>query len=202
MSTVISCVVEGHGEVAALPQLVRRIVQSADPQVHLVLPQPNRQPRSRLVQSAELHRAVRFAASRVGPSPGGVLVLLDADDDCPKTFAPQLLDVARAAAAHTPVEVVLAEREYEAWFLAAASSLAGHRQLPQDLTDHPDPQTPRDAKGWLREHLPPGQTYSETVDQPPLTARLDLTLARQRASSFDKLCRAVHTLAGTSDPNP
>ena len=33
--------------------------------------------------------------------------------------------------------------------------------------------------------------YSETVDQPALTAKMDLDLCRERSPSFDKLCREL-----------
>jgi hypothetical protein len=55
------------------------------------------------------------------------LVLLDADDDCPAELGPKIQDRARQVVPHRSVSVVLANREYEAWFLAAAGSLHGQR---------------------------------------------------------------------------
>ena len=70
--------------------------------------------------------------SWVGPS-GGILVLLDADDDCPAELAPTLLNRARSARPDCRVSVVLANREFEAWFLASAQSLAGRFGFPADI---------------------------------------------------------------------
>jgi hypothetical protein len=191
---VISCVVEGHGEVRALPVLVRRLVPRLFPGEYVEVPQPHRQNRSKLMRAGELERAVDFAAMRVRGGPGGVLVLLDADDDCPAESGPQLLARAKAAAPDLPTEVVLANREYEAWFLAGLSSLSGSRGLKEQLADYPDPEFPRDAKGRLQSYMREGTTYSETIDQAPLSARLDLDLARQRSASLDKLVRGIEAI--------
>ena len=89
------------------------------------------------------------------------------------------------------IRVVLAQREYEAWFLAAADSIAGHRELAGDTTAPADPESVRDAKGWLTSRMPPGRAYRETRDQPALTMMFDLDQAKRGAQSFDKLWRTV-----------
>jgi hypothetical protein len=103
-----------------------------------------------------------------------------------------MLATARRVSGQTPVEVVMAVREFEAWFLAGAASLAGKRSLPADLAPPRDPESPRNAKGWLDERMENG--YSETIDQPALTATFDLLAARSASSSFDKLVRALGAL--------
>src|SRR2546426_7135782 len=45
-----------------------------------------------------------------------------------------------------PCAVVLAHREYEAWFLASLESLRGRRGIRGDAEAHPDPEEPRDRK--------------------------------------------------------
>lgn len=69
----IACVVEGHGEVEALPVLLRRISAALEPSVPLVIPRPIRIPRTRLVKQPELQRAMVLASRTAGPG-GGVLV--------------------------------------------------------------------------------------------------------------------------------
>jgi hypothetical protein len=90
--------------------------------------------------------------------------------------------------------VVLAKKEYESWFLAAAQSLRGQRGLPADLATPATPESIRGAKEWLRKHLPSSRKYSETLDQPELTRYFDLQQARKKADSFDKCFRAVAAL--------
>ena len=83
--------------------------------------------------------------------------------------------------------MVLANREYEARFLAAAQSLDGQRGFRLDPADGVDPEVPRDAKGWIGLRMA-GGAYREITDQPALTARMDLNQARARSRSFRKLC--------------
>jgi hypothetical protein len=179
----VRCVVEGHGDVAALPVLLRRIAHELFA-IHVDVRPPIRQPRHRVVKPGELERAVDLAARQAGAG-GLVVVGLDADDDCPATLGPQLLARAQGPAGIVPVIVVLAEREYESWFLAAARSLRGQRGLPTDLEAPDDAGRVRDAKGWLGSRM---DGYRETLDQPALTATFSLDEALTSAS-FAKLVR-------------
>lgn len=132
-AVTIACVVEGHGEVDALPVLLRRLVierispGSPPPNV----PRPHRIPKGSL-KAGQLEKAVAAAGNRVLGA-GGILVLVDADDDCPGVEGPEWLARARKARSDKPIAVVFAKREFEAWFLAGASSLAGKRGLSTDL---------------------------------------------------------------------
>ena len=189
----IACIVEGHGDVAAIPILLHRIVREIDSSLRLYVPAPAiRVPRSSIVKPGEVERAVELAALKTNAS-GGILILVDADEDCPATLGPALLTRAKTARSDRPIAVVLAKQEYEAWFLAAAASLRGQQGLFETLEPPADPEGISGAKGWLRERMAPNRKYSETIDQPALTALFDLDAARQ-ASSFDKLCRDVSFL--------
>ena len=123
------------------------------------------------------------------------LILLDANSDCPRELAPNVLERAQAARSDHRIQVVLAKMEYEAWFLAVADSLAGLRGIGDDAQAPDDPESIRDAKGWLTRRMTPGRSYREVRDQPALTARMDLQRARSRAPSFDKMWRAVSGFA-------
>ncbi|MEO8596408.1 MAG: DUF4276 family protein [Candidatus Solibacter sp.] len=185
----IACIVEGHGETAALPALLRRM--DAEGGLRVVV--AGRVNRTTVVKPGELESQVEAAALSVRPR-GAVLILLDSDDDCPKELAPKLLERAMLASIGLPVAVVLAEREFETWFVAAAESLAGHRNLPPALTCPANPERIRDAKGWLSSQMPANRPYSPPRDQPALAAIFDIPTARERAPSFDKFCREVERL--------
>jgi len=145
------------------------------------------------VLPGELERAVELAGRGLR-SFGVVLILVDSDDDCPKELAPALLERARQVARDRwRVSVILAKSEFETWFIAAAESIAGHAGLPAGLRPPADPESIRDAKGWLQKAMPPGRRYSETIDQLSLARTMDLSAAR-RAPSFDKMCREVERL--------
>lgn len=190
MSVSIACIVEGEGEVEAVPLLIRRIAVAACPDVVVdIVSPPIRIARSKLMKAGELERAIELAARQAG-SLGAILVLIDSDDECPAYLAPQLHARAERARKGFPISIVLAKREFEAWFLAAAESLRGRRGLRTDMTAPNDPEVIRDAKGWLRDRMPAGRRYRETLDQPALAAVFDLQTAR-KCGSFDKYYREV-----------
>lgn len=185
-------VVEGKGEVESVPLLIRRVGgERCDPPVYPEVERPIRIPASKLRKSDELRRVVQLAASRAGAG-GSVLVLMDADDDCPAKLAPALLQTV-GVRADVSVGVVLAKREYEAWFLAGLVSLRGRRGISDDAD--PPAEAIRGAKEWLQARMTDGATYSPSIDQPALTHHLDLELAR-RADSFDKCVREIRRLIG------
>lgn len=194
MRVQIACVVEGHGEVESVPLLIRRIAHEFDPELQVMVPHPVRVTKSKLLKPGELERATELAALKAGGR-GGVLILLDSDEDCPAQLGPELLGRVRLARADLPSSVVLAKREFESWFLASAESLRGNRGLPEGLESPEQPEEVAGAKEWLTNNML-GGTYASTVDQASLTNALDFTLAR-RAESFDKCYREILFLLET-----
>lgn len=191
----ISPIVEGHGEVAAVPVLLRRIAAQAGTDRVVNVSRPFRVQRQNFLKPREIERSVEFVASRSG-SGGRILILLDSNSDCPKTLAAKILKRAQKARSDRIIRVVLAKMEYEAWFLAAAESVAGRRDILPDIDPPSDPEGVRDAKGWISQQMEPGRSYSPSTDQPALTAVFDLAAARKGAPSFDKLYRTVESLLG------
>lgn len=122
-----------------------------------------------------------------------ILVLLDADKDCPAVLGPDLLERARRARSDRTVRVVLAKAEYEAWFLAAAVSIGGQCGLPEHIEAPGDPESIRNAKRWLAKQMGPGKGYYPARELVALTRRFDLQAARS-APSFDKMWRDVAAL--------
>jgi len=151
-----------------------------------------RKHRGAIIRPGELERDVELAARYLG-GPGAILILLDADDDCPAHLGPELLQRARSSHAHLELSVVLAMREFESWFLAGAASLAGQGKLASGLESPANVETIRDAKGWLSQHRGSRAGYSPTIHQASFAACIDLEQARS-APSFDKFCRDVARL--------
>ena len=81
------------------------------------------------------------------------------------------------AAGGMPCWVVIAHREYEAWFLAAIESLRGHRNVRSDAEAHANPENPRAAKKRFELPLRTSTSYIETTDQPVFSAKLSLSVA-------------------------
>ncbi|MDP2984354.1 MAG: DUF4276 family protein [Candidatus Latescibacter sp.] len=186
----IAAIVEGYGDVEAVPLLIRRITGEIDPAITIDI-HSLRVPACKLIKTGELERTVELAARKLGGD-GGILILIDCDWDggCPKTDAHALLNRARSTRSDMLISVVLAYKEYEAWFIAAAESLRGKRGLSETLTSVDNPEQIRGAKEWLSHQMPSNHSYSETLDQPALTALFDMQSAR-RANSFDKCYREI-----------
>ena len=119
----VAAIVEGDGEVRAFPVLLRRLNQWLSPDIPIDVLTPIRVRRDRFLnREEEFRRMLLLAASKSGAC-GWILVLLDADDDCPAELARSISERATRVVPHRRVSVVVANREYEAWFLAAAVSL-------------------------------------------------------------------------------
>lgn len=189
MTVKIGCIVEGHGEVGAVPILIRRLAARHYPELTTVIPTPIRIPRNKILKVGELERAVGLAVRSVGKQ-GAIFIILDSDDDCPAELGPALLRRISQVFRHAPIAIVLAKHEFEAWFLAAAASLRGKRGLRSDIDPPNDPEAIRGAKEWLHDRMQSGKTYRSKRDQPALAALFDIEQAR-RADSFDKCYRDI-----------
>lgn len=186
----VAAVVEGHGEVQAVPVLLRRIATELGFSVQV--PRPVRIRRNRVGRAGELERAVGLASRDAGAD-GSVLVLLDSDRDCPAQLAPMLARRAKTVRPDGVVRVVLAKTEFESWFLATATSIMGRRSIAESATPPAEPESVRDAKGVISSWMPDDRSYRPSRDQAALAAVFDLHAARS-APSFDKLWREVAEL--------
>lgn len=186
----ITPIVEGVGEVEALPLLLRRLWEWRTPTAPYPaeINPPIRVRRDRFLnRDREFERYLLLAHGKAQPN-GWILILFDADDDCPAQLGHEILQRARDILPTARVSVVLANREYEAWFIASANALNGCRgfELHDDIPPS-DPEAPRDAKGWIGKRMA-GKKYSEVLDQPALTQQMDLAAAHAASRSFRKLC--------------
>lgn len=183
------CVVEGHGEVQAMPALCFRILQYLKVDGWLVDENPIRQPRSQLVDESVaspkrpcllrgLDRVVALAHARPASA---IVVLCDSDDDCAAIWA---ADVQARVYAAVPLRAVMAVREFESWLVAnepKARESLGSRSA----------EAVRDAKGILRRAI--GE-YAPSLDQLPLSRLVDIDLTRTACRSFDKLVRSIEEI--------
>lgn len=206
---VIVPIVEGHGEVTAVPILIRRWLRQRNFHrffdVHLAGPvRASGKGALKVSHSADdelgVEHYVEIALLR---RPDIILVILDADEDCPQSLGPALLARARRLVPPDyPIGVVIAKREYEAWFLAAFPSsrfrdgLAGRtftlsrRSLPRGI----DVEAIADCKSYVA-GLIGVKKYEPTIHQPKLTEILPFTVGMTRRSrSFRKLLKELGKL--------
>lgn len=188
MNLSIGCVVEGDGEVEAVPILIRRLLAESGLAVIPAVQRPVRVPRSRILKPGELERALELAFLNTGRH-GPLLVLLDSDDDAACKLGPALQERARLCmSTRTPVTVCLAVREYESWFIAATASLREQGRMLATARVPADPETKRGAKEWLSSNR--RSPYSPPIDQPGLTMLMDFEEARA-ARSFARFEREL-----------
>lgn len=188
------CVVEGRGEVEAIPCLCSRIRDYLNAWEWIVDPQPVRQPRSLLVdervpspnrppRTEGFSRAVELAIRRPATA---VLVICDSDDDCPASWGPaarQLVSTKTAGGA------VMAVREYEVWLLTSL--------LKADNWEGRKLEEIRDAKGRLGKVA---GAYTPSVHQRKLTQNIDLDVVWAHSESFDTLIRTLARIFGVACP--
>ena len=185
-------IVEGHGEVEALPALLYRIACVEAFQGLLRVNSPIRVKSGSFLNVPDYFRKyVTLAAAKAAQKDGSVLILLDCEDNCPGTLGPNLVQRALSVRADVDILVVLAYREYETWFMAAALSLRGLRGLPHDLDPPPAPDAIRDAKGWLGSRME--ERYDPITHQLEFTRAFDLTQARSN-QSFNRFYHRIRSL--------
>jgi len=146
-------------------------------------------PRNRLIKAEELSRAVQLAARR---GTDGVIVLVDADEDCAVELAEQIrLSIPGHLGSRT--KVCIAVREVEAWFLAALPELSGRASVLPGRPPQADAETVAGAKGRIAQHRVDGR-YSSAVDMVRLMAQLDIDEAKARSRSGRHLDAALASL--------
>lgn len=171
MSFVVAPIVEGHGDVQAVPLLIRRLHQGT------TVGKPVRFPKNKLIIPEHLKRAADIAASNI-TGRGAVLLVMDADEDCAAELGPQLeARLCRILPQHL-CRVVLAVREFESWIVG------GHSEF-----DVANPDDAGSLKARIRARF---GIYKETVDQPRLIASSNLERLSTCSRSF---CRFKKVLA-------
>lgn len=190
MSPSILAIVEGESEVESVPELLRRLLHERLAIFEVQVAKPFRVKRQKLVKQGELERAVTYGV-RDRRDVAAVLVLIDADDDCPAELAPELL---RRVGSQTdlPASVVLVRRHFEAWFLGSLEAYRGFDNIPTDAEYLGNPEEDN-AKGELKKLT--GQTYKTAVDQVRFVQKMDFDLCSEKCPSFSKLLRDVDALA-------
>lgn len=185
---MIQSIVEGDGEVAGFPILLERLVRELGC-YETIEYRPFLEKRTGIVQEAKFKRAVEVVSNR--PNAHAVIILFDADDDCARDVIPKLTRWSQEAIPSLPCAVIMARREYEAWFLAAIESLRGERRIREDAQYDQNPEHRCGAKGVISRFMPQNKPYSETADQAALSALFNLSQAYRHASSFRKLVKEV-----------
>ena len=185
----IQPIVEGHGELEAVPVLLRRLLTEAGI-YDIGVNSPIRQPKNKLLKPSGLERAIKL--SRMKENCRGILILFEDEDGCPAKIGPEINSWVSSYTGDMPYAVALAHREYEAWFLASIKSLRGKRGIRYNAEWPDDPEQKRDAKEAINRLM--SRPYRETLDQPALSDCFDLKEAYKRSRSFRHLIKVFGEL--------
>lgn len=210
MTVYVFPIVEGHTEQGCVAKLLHRVWSGllARPERLQIAP-AYRGHRDQLFHPSgtALQDAVRAASATLKPmrkrDPSArtlILILLDADDDCPAEHAPRLLELAQSAVApDVPLSCVFARRTLENWIVAGASTLGGVAELPGDLPPRDRHEEIRGVN-WLNAQLKRSrQKYRKTTNAIEFVEGMNLEECRTNCPSFDKLCRDLEAIAGPAD---
>ena len=196
----IVAIVEGVGDKNAVPSLVRKILQEQLDRYDIGTG------KSKVANGREnlVGKFEKFVEYAMIDNPSAILVLVDADEDCPVELARDFVRRAAAMNAQVPIAIVCAKSEYEAWFICSLSDSAGdgirrNLGLPSSVVCPENAESIRDAKGWLTNRMPRNRRYSPRTDQDDLTHHIAIKLVREKSRSFRRLCDAVRELADAVD---
>jgi len=189
-------IVEGQSEVISMPILIRRILAQIEC-YSLGVVKPYRVKRNKVIREEQLENVVKIGLND-REDICAIMVILDADDDCPHELSPALLNRLKKVT-DLPVSVIIAKNELECWFLGAKESLRGIRGIK---TDAISPQNPEDinGKGGIKRNLIIGGYYNEVDDQPAFADRFDINQAALKCPSLNRFINKLHSLAAECAP--
>ncbi len=205
MTIFVVPIVEGPTEEQCIKILLSRLWKNVKPvedtSVLAVLkPLPTKRSSLIKIGDSELPKQIQLAANSLRDAlwqpavdKGFILLMLDAEEDCPATLGPLLLKRAKEARADLDIACVLPKRELENWFKAAAASLGGVCGLPPDLAAAGDAEHGSGGE-WLtsqKRRLGRNSKYTKPDDAVELAKAMDLALCRANSPSFRKLCREL-----------
>ncbi|MCI0700529.1 MAG: DUF4276 family protein [Planctomycetia bacterium] len=213
MTLYIAPVVEGQTEQGCLEKLLRRVwneLLGCSERLQVV--EPFRGQRDALVHPSgtvlvdSVEKAflkLRAVSRKDIDARLLLLILLDAENDCPATLAPRLLTAAKTALpSDAPIACVLPKRMLENWIVAGASTLAGVNGLPNPLPAR-DSFEDRSGANWLESQfrsVNKTKKYKKTVDAKKFVEKMNLSDCRKNAPSFDKLCRELEARLPPPEP--
>lgn len=197
MSRTLQLIVEGSGDVQAVPVLVRRMLEMKSVfDVRIAQPAHRRGdlPKVR-ARFSDFFQAAMLDGD-------AVLCVLDFDcEDCVDVEAEEenFRRMASEIRPEFPFDVCFIVKEFESLFLCDEAAV--RTVLPRIRDDYVfpvDPESIRDAKGELTAAQEKGWSYKPMVHQTRMAAVLNLDAVRARSPSFRRLEAAVDRLMPVS----
>ena len=180
----VFAIVEGKGELKAVPNLLHRLWEANIKSPPLRTgKQPYKVRRGDFINNQKVRREyLNEVGYRARQCYGGVLILLDAEEECCRDFVhgDKIKDI-RADIDEILVGIphffALAEKGYESWLVAGLGGINTEKGVSEDWINANKDKTGLDRK------------YNKIVDQLKLTSKMDIQRARKVNSSFNRFCK-------------
>ena len=190
-------IVEGHGDIQAVPVLIRRILQHHNIFDIEVLNPHKRGDLPKI--KANFDNCFKMAIKEKA----AIIWIIDFDCatcDCVASESAQLYQRANAIYAGWPFRVAFMVKEFETLFLSEPDATRSIlKEIPKATTFPENPETIRGAKEWLSKAMPSGYAYKETVHQVKLSAVVDLDYLRISSASYRHLEKSILSLVCNMD---
>lgn len=189
MNKRILPIVEGQGDVFAVPVLVRRILQAHGRFDVQALPPHKRGE----LPTVKKHFTNIFQVA--AKEQASILCVLDFDcAQCVDVLQDErdLRQLAQQIRPDIPFAACLIVKEFESLFLW--DEVGARKVLPYIVKSTQFPANPEDirpVKEWLSDAQPSGMAYKPTVHQAKLAAAINLDALRERSPSYQRLETAV-----------
>jgi hypothetical protein len=197
--TRLLVIAEGHGDVESLRILVRRVLQEHlsifDCDIDVQRRKDIRHQRAN--DWANFRRYLEVAYKEHCP----VLWSVDCDDDCAWQIAKEVCSLVEALGARQPFAVALWVKEYESLFLSDFETTKVVMKLSESATAPTDPESIRGAKKVIDDYLPQNRAYKEPIDQPRITAHLDLDVLLTRSRCYRHLVAVLEWIVRQTAPS-
>jgi|SRR3990172_1361700 len=184
-------IVEGDGDVVAIPTLARRVLGEFYGIYDWNFETHRRKDMAHLVANdgANFKRYLQAALHEEMP----ILWTIDCDDGCAVRNGCILSSYAQQIGVFQPMAFSFWVREYEAIFLYDPDTVKSKLGIqPQELAG--DLSQRRGVKELISSLMPRGKKYKERIDQPALTANINLELPKANYRSFQHFEKALHWL--------
>jgi hypothetical protein len=187
-------VVEGEGDMKAVPALIRNVL-SFHTRFDVEILTPHRRGEWPAVKR-QFDRYFQVACVEQAP------IIWVMDFDCEECISEEAetrwaLDRAKSLGSPVPLEICFMVKEFESLFLADEETTRRVlADIPADVPFPSNPESVRDAKGWLSTARPKGSAYKPTIHQEKLAVQLNINSLRARSDSFARFENALLRLVG------
>ena len=179
----VFAIVEGDGEVTAVPKLLHHLWQANEKSPPLRTDKrPYKVHRDDFINNEGTRRgSLNEIGTDARKCHGGVLILLDAETACCRDFvhSDKMKDIHAdigAILADIPHFFALAEKGYESWLVAGFGGDNTEKSVSEKWLNANKAKTGLNRK------------YNKVVDQHKLTSRMDIQRARKVNRSFNRFC--------------